>query len=240
MTCNSFLLDPWYRVSRLSQWGASEVHPETSKAFPPVFRTRSFTQGCHWPAVLPGKDGTAALACCWRAARLDGFQLGWSQELPRRPHCLPFWPTRARGRRDPLLGRVGRHQSWGMAASGRQGCSCCHAGSWCAHADREQHHWEVPSPSSQAAAIAAAASVHQPRAVQQQRCHSGYLAREAKKHPPLCVARGRDGALPGCRWTGLTGLRQVLALDCHQASRWLMALSLCQEALCLPGPSLSS
>ena len=151
------------------------------------------------------------------------------------------WETRPPPREGRLSrGRVGRHQSWGMAASGRQGCSCCHAGSWCAHAAREQHHWEVPSPSSQAAAIAAAASVHQPRAVQQQRCHSGYLAREAKKHPPLCVARGRDGALPGCRWTVLTGLRQVLALDCHQASRWLMALSLCQEALCLPGPSLSS
>ncbi len=94
-----FLLDPCYRVSRLSQRGCSGVHPETISTF------------------------------------------------PRRPHGLPFWATRARGRRDPPLGRayciewrVGRHQSWGMAASGRQGCSCCQAGSWSAHAAREQRH----------------------------------------------------------------------------------------------------
>jgi hypothetical protein len=35
-----------------------------------------------------------------------------------------------------------------------------------------------------------------------------------------------DVELPGCWWNWLTVLRQVLVFDCHQASRWLMALSL--------------
>jgi len=90
----------------------------------------------------------------------------------------------------------------------------------------EQHHLEVTSPSSPASAIAAAASVHQPRAAQQQRCHSGYLLLEAKKHPPLFVELGMDVELADCWWNLLTVLIQVLAFDFHQASRWLMALSL--------------
>ncbi len=69
-----------------------------------VFLSPSFTLGCHWLAVLPGKDCTAALGSCWHAARMDGFRPGWSQELPRRPHCLPIWPKMARGRREPLSG----------------------------------------------------------------------------------------------------------------------------------------
>jgi hypothetical protein len=108
----------------LSQRGASEVHPETIRAFPPRFSHALVHARVPLMAVLPEKDGMAALDCCWRAARRDGFQPGWSQELPRRLHCLPFWPTRARGRRDPPFGRaswfawrVGRHQAWGMAAS---------------------------------------------------------------------------------------------------------------------------
>src|SRR5260221_9403357 len=35
-----------------------------SEHFLRVFRSLSFTHACHWLAVLPGKDGTAALDCC--------------------------------------------------------------------------------------------------------------------------------------------------------------------------------
>jgi hypothetical protein len=61
-----------------------------SKHFLRVFRALSFTHGCHWLAVLPGKDCTAALDCCWRAARMDGFQPCWPQAVPRGQPCLPF------------------------------------------------------------------------------------------------------------------------------------------------------
>src|SRR5260370_38679816 len=76
-----------------------KCHMSPSAQFFRVFRARSFTQGCHWLAVLPGKDGTAALDFCWRAARMDCFQPRWPQEVPRRRPCLPFGHTLARGGR---------------------------------------------------------------------------------------------------------------------------------------------
>ncbi len=195
-----------------------------------VFRPRSFTHGCHWPAVLPGKDGTAALACCWRAARGDGFQSGWSQELPCRPHGLPFWPTRARGRRDPPL-REGRL----FRVAGRKASV---VGNGCL---RSPGLFMLPGRLVVRTRCQGAAPLGGPftfltgsshcRSSQRPPATSSATAAmplrvpitRGKKAPPLCVARGRDGALPGCWWKVS---RQVLALDCHQASRWLMALSL--------------
>jgi hypothetical protein len=207
------------------------VQHETIRAFPPRF---SLSLVHSW-VPLAGCSAWEGLHCCpglLLACRSYGWLSPWlvprtaaSASLTANLAQNGSWETRIPfGREYCFEWRVERHQLLVIAAYGRQSCLCCQAGSWYAHAAMEQHHLEAPSTSSQASAIATAARVQQPRAVQQERCHSGSL--EGKKHPPPFVELGMDVELPGCWGNLLTVLRQVLAFDCHQASRWLMALSL--------------
>jgi hypothetical protein len=146
-------------------------------------------------AITTTRTITTLLAFLFRPrifSMLHSFIWSWHPTLSQQS-CVLSW-------------RGGRHQSLGIVAYWSQSCSCCQVGSWDAHAARAQHHLEAPSPSSQAAAISAAAKVQQPPETHQERCHSGCPSQKVAQEQLPSVVEQLDG-----RWKELAVVRRVFA-----------------------------